>query len=532
MTGVVLINPEFMGREPTYQSLEEVRGLRPPLGILSLGSYLRGKGYHVRLLDINPYSAIGSQAYLDELGIMIREEKPSCIGLSVMTSQVPNAYFISRFIRSLNPDLPIIWGGVHPTLYPAQTSQDDNVDLVVHGPGEDTLLEIIQRLETGESDFSEIRNLAYKGRVNPPRKPLDVNEIPFLDYELLDIRFYQQPSDSFLFQKDVTMLPMLSSRGCPHRCAFCINNVLKTGWRAKTPERFLDELEYLVNRYSLDAVRPLDENFFVSKRRVIEIIKEFRRRKIHILWGTNVKADCFQEDFISTQLACELREVGFTFASIGAESGSPRILELLHKDITIDDIIRSAKICHEAGIIPAYSWMIGIPTETKKEMLETIALIRRIKEICPTSIHYSLNIYRPFPGGELYELCKQAGLKEPRSLAEWVSPDNLDLTLGAMPVRKLPWIKERDFVIFMSNYTNEITGKLNGHRRAVDYLYSALIKLRYKLGFFRWPNTELRLSNLAGYYLCRLRARMRGAPQLANRAGKLSSLEYSPSEKE
>jgi hypothetical protein len=126
MTEVVLINPEFMGREPTYRSLEEVRGLRPPLGILSLGSYLKEKGYDVRLLDINPYSAIGSQAYLDELGIMIREEKPSCIGLSVMTSQIPNAYFISRFIRSLNPDLPIIWGGVHPTLFPAQTSQDDN----------------------------------------------------------------------------------------------------------------------------------------------------------------------------------------------------------------------------------------------------------------------------------------------------------------------------------------------------------------------------------------------------------------------
>jgi hypothetical protein len=98
-----------------------------------------------------------------------------------------------------------------------------------------------------------------------------------------------------------------------------------------------------------------------------------------------------------------------------------------------------------------------------------------------------------------------------------------------MPVRKLPWIKERDFVIFMSNYTEEITGKLKGNRRTADYLYSAGIKLRYKLGFFRCPNTELRLSNLVGYYLRRLRTKM--GRNSKNRPNRLSSLECSPSER-
>jgi radical SAM superfamily enzyme YgiQ (UPF0313 family) len=171
--------------------------------------------------------------------------------------------------------------------------------------------------------------------------------------------------------------------------------------------------------------------------------------------------------------------------------------------------MNSARICHESGIVPVYSWMIGIPTQTREEMVKTIEIIREINRICPSSIHYSLSIYRPFPGGELYELCKKEGLTEPQSLGEWLTKDNLDLTLGSIPVKNCPWIKDRDFVTFIANYTGEITSRLSENKRLVDRLYATVIKLRYRLGFFRWPNTEDRLASLIGRCLRRLRGTIR-----------------------
>jgi anaerobic magnesium-protoporphyrin IX monomethyl ester cyclase len=504
MADVVLVNPAILAKEQEYKRLEEIEDMRPPLAILSLGSYLKHKGYNVKLIDVNPYSVVGSKVYLKDLEKTIENGEPICIGLSVVTAQIPNAYFISQYIKKLNPNIPVIWGGVHPTLYPAQTSLDPLVDIVVHGPGEETLLELCEHLERGDMDFRETKNVAYNGKVNPARKPLDVNELPFLDYDLLEVKFYLKPSDNFLFQKDIRMLPMLSSRGCPHRCAFCINSVCKAEWRAQTAHRFLDELEFLVDKYKLDGVRALDENFFISKRRSVEIIEEFQRRKIDILWGTNVRADCFRENYINTELAKKLHNVGFTFASIGAESASQRVLDLIKKDITVEDIINSARICHASGITPVYSWMIGIPTQTKGEMLDNIRAIKKIKKICPSSIHYSLSIYRPFPGGELYDLIKTE-LDEPRSLREWLEPKNLDLTFGSLPLEKCGWIKEKDFIKFISNYTTEITNDFNENMRITDYLYNVVVKLRWKFQFFKYPDVEKQIAAYLGRKIIQLK---------------------------
>lgn len=504
MTEVLLINPSLMSPNPAYKSLAELGGIRPPLAILSLGSYLKNRGHSVRLIDANPHQLIGSQAYLDEVAEAVAE-RPVCVGLSVMTAQIPNAYLISQHIRKLTPRIPVIWGGVHPTLYPAQTSQDPNVDIAVHGPGEDTLLELVECLKMGKGSFGGIKNVAVNGRVNPARKPLDVNEIPFLDYDLIDVRLYLNHHNHFLFRKDVRMLPMITSRGCPYRCAFCINNTYRAAWRGQTPDRLIAELKSLVSKYQLDAVRFLDENFFTNKRRTLEILEKLRQAKTEVLWGTNTRANFFRADHLDTELVRELKGVGLTFASIGAESPSERILKFITKGITRDDIMNSARICHKAGITPVYSWMSGIPTQTREETVKTIDVIREIKRMCPSSIHYSLSIYRPFPGGELYELCKQDGLVEPKSLGEWLAKGNLDLTLGSIPVKNCSWIEDKDFVTFTANYTREITARLRENKRLVDFLYATVIKLRYRLGFFRWPNTEDRFASFIGRCLRRLR---------------------------
>ncbi len=502
MVDVVLINPTLVGKNPEWSRTEDIKSLRPPLGILSLGSYLEHEGYNVKLMDVTPYASIGSIEYLKELEKIVEQNSPILIGLSVMTAQIVNAYLISRHLKKINPNVPIVWGGIHPTLYPLQTVKDPSVDFVVYGPGEETLLDLIQHLEKGKQDFKEINGLAYENKVNSLRKSMDVNNLPFLNYDLLDIKFYIEFQDHFLFRRNVRMLPMLSSRGCPYRCSFCINSVTKTGWSAQTPKRFLDELEFIVDKYKLDAIRPLDENFFISKTRTDGIIKEFLRRNVDISWGSNIRADCFNENYINVEQAKTLNKIGFEFASMGTESGSDRVLRFIKKDITTNDILSSAKICHESNITPVYSWMIGLPSQTKMEMMDNIKIIKKIRKICPKSIHYPCWIYRPIPGGELYDLCKETGLDEPKSLKEWANPDNLDVSFGSIPLHKYSWIKEKDFVQFVSNYTLQLAGV--SPRDLLQHILTVLINKRFRHNLFIYPNFERDFANNLGVLLSRV----------------------------
>lgn len=451
MKNIVLINPRLTSSRLPYKKNEAAR---EPLGVLAIGSFLQIHGYEVGIIDAKLYS---EEEVKERLNSSINDTT-IFVGFSVMTAQVPHALELSKFLKEAGARLPIIWGGIHPTLFPGQTSLDSNVDLVVFGPGESTVLEIAQRIELGNSKFDEIKGVAYKGKVHNPRERDDVDTFPFFDYDLLDLKRYLGPSPHYLLSDTpILALNVLSSRGCPWRCGFCINHAIKNRWRALTADRFLDELENLINKYNLQAVRILDEDFFVSKRRVTTFIKGMKKRNIKITWGTNVRANYFKDDYITVEYAKELKDIGLKFLTFGAESGSNRVLKLLHKDITVDQILRSAETCAIADIMPNYSWMIGIPGQTKEEMRSNISLARQINEICPKATHTPNWVFRPLPGGNLYDTAKSMGLKEPGSLLEW-SKFGVDeeSNTGSYSVYEYPWVEDPQFVEFLSTFSKLI----------------------------------------------------------------------------
>lgn len=477
---VVLISPRVGASRLGQQSLDAAR---EPLGLLAVGSYLKYHGYQVEILDANLYCEAHIRTELERLVAT----RPVFVGLSVMTAQLPHALEISKLVKRLNSTMTIVWGGIHPTLFPTQTSLDTHIDFVVYGSGESTSLELARKLEDGKTDFENVKGIAYKGAITPPREREDLDTLPFFDYSLLDLKWYLGPAPHYLLsEQPIRALNVLSSRGCPWRCGFCINYVTKNRWRALPAERFLDELEYQATTYDLEAVRIMDEDFFVSKKRVTAIVEGMHTRNLHLTWGTNVRANYFNDRYITADYASLLADAGVKFLTLGAESGSDRVLKVLHKDITTEQIIRSARVCAEAGIIPMYSWMIGIPGQTKAEMRANLDLMNRINAVCPSALHSTNWIFRPFPGGDLYETCRQWGLHEPSSVEEWAHLGvDQEQNTGFYSAAMLPWIEDVGFVEFLSAFTSLIRSNIGGLQTIRRRVLSEIVQLLYKT--WDWP---------------------------------------------
>ncbi|MDE3090458.1 MAG: B12-binding domain-containing radical SAM protein [Chloroflexota bacterium] len=477
MRKVVLISPRVSASRTGHHAADAAR---EPLGILSIGSFLKQNGYTVEILDTNLYPEAHVRS---QVGRLVAD-KPIYVGLSVMTAQLPHALEISALIKRLDPTMPVVWGGVHPTLFAAQTSLDPRIDLIAYGPGESTALELARKFEIGETNWNAVSGIAYRGAIMPARLAEDLGDLPFLDYGLLDLKWYLGPAPHYLLsEQPIRALTVLSSRGCPWRCGFCVNVVTQNRWRALSAERFLDELEHQVKTYDLEAVRIVDEDFFVSKNRVTAIVEGMRARNLKLIWGTNVRANYFSDKYITADYARALAETGVKFLALGAESGSDEVLELLSKDIKVEQTIRSARVCAGAGIIPIYSWMIGIPGQSKQAMGTNLDLMNRLTTICPTAVQYTNWIFRPFPGGDLYAKCKALGLHEPASVEEWAHLGvDRERNTGFFAASDLPWVEDVGFVEFLSVFTPLIripskTGKPPSFLRRV---LSAIVRWLYK----------------------------------------------------
>ncbi len=477
---VLLINPVFSGLEFDSDAASI------PIGLAYVASSLKNNGIEVKIVD-----CLTNPNHLDE----IRRELPSCtwVGMSVMTTQIPHALFLCKYVRTLDEDLPIVWGGPHPTLFAAQTVVDPRIDIVVRDEGEETAVQLTKVLQSGDKDLSTIQGISFKspdGRIvhTARRKYLDMDDLPFINYDLLDQNVL----------KKLRLFPSHTSRGCSHRCAFCINPITGCGWRGMSPNRVLDELQYVTEKFPSRKVRFWDENFFNNPRRSTEIMEGIIARGITADWETTVRADYFTKVIDDKYLAL-IKKSGCYKFSFGAESGSPRILRMLKKDVTAEELVLSARKSREYGITPEYSFMIGMPNEERADMLMTLDLIYRLYEANPEAELIGPQPYRPYPGSPLDNECEAWGWSPPTSLQAWA--DLIENEWSFLSARSFPWVKEPDFVEALWPYLNfaltpeqrlmEGGVKVNSLFKRLFILAS---KTRWKLKFFDFP-IEYQIAN-------------------------------------
>jgi radical SAM superfamily enzyme YgiQ (UPF0313 family) len=483
MPDVILVYPR------TLWDIQNVT-TRLPLAALYIGTVLQEHGYSVQVIDqrVDPGWAETLRQAL--------HERPLWVGISAMTGrQIHWGLEASRIVRDADPMVPIVWGGVHPTILPEQTLAHPLVDVVAVGEGEMTALELSQALrERGARESGRGKNLtptvigaiaglvwAHEGRVihNAPRYYTPMGEWPLLDYGLVDVESYilsEVPGER--------SLQITTSRGCPFHCGYCYLTVVPDGrrYRAEKPERTVERIERLLREFDLNAIHIIDDEFFTRRdraRRVCELILE---RGIEITLRTNCRVDYI--DRMSLEDLQLFRRAGFKHLYLGAESGNNRVLEFIQKDITRDQIVRVNRKLKTVGIAPKFSFMGGFPTETVDEVKDTIRLMTRLVRDNPQAYTTPVQLYSPYPGTDLFDYCVEQGMLVPQDLEGWAESgwEHIDYS----------WLTpgEEDFLQRAAYFTFFLDGKTvpestrSTPLRLVAKLYGWLVRARISLDFY------------------------------------------------
>jgi anaerobic magnesium-protoporphyrin IX monomethyl ester cyclase len=392
--------------------------LQLPMGLMAISSVLKREGYSVKIFnDLNIKDNIRNA--INSIG-----NNTIFFGISSMSgTTIYDALIVSKKVREKYPDLPIVWGGSHASLLPEQTLENPLVDIVVRGPGEATVITLAKALKAKKT-LSGIKGITYKedGEIisNPNADCVDINKYPMLDFESFDMdKYITKIEPSKLTYDDIStrILGYSSSRGCMHRCGFCaISSFYGKQWLAYKPERVVKELKLIVNKYKVNGIIFSDDNFFIDRRRVEKICDLLIKEKLNIKWGAMCRCSYFanyDEAFIN-----KLKESGCASLFFGAESGSQKILDLIKKDIKVEDILVCAKKTRQHGIKAKFFFMMGFPGETIKDVYKTINLLDKIYEIIPETLHPVL-LYTPYAKTDLMEKSIAAGLHPPEDLEGW-----------------------------------------------------------------------------------------------------------------
>lgn len=375
-----------------------------PMSILYLSWALKKSGFEVQVLDtrVDNYKEIKVNDYL-------------FCGISTMTgSMIKNGLKVAKHLRSLDPRVPIVWGGIHVTLLPEQSLADTLVDIIVRGEGEATIQDLAVSLKDGRS-LDHIPGISYKkdGKIihNPDRKFIDLNEIDIkLPYDLFKIEKYA-----------VQTFPVHTSRGCPFRCGFCYNTAFnKRSWRYKKSEKVLDEIEYVVKLTGAKRISfTWEDEFFISVERVREICAGLIERKIGVEWESFCRFDSFQK--VDDNLLGLMEKSGCVTLSFGGESGSQRVLdEIINKDIKVEQIIEATKRLSKTSIKQVVSFISGLPGLSEDDMKLTFELMDRLVVINPKILLNGIFLYTPYPGTPLFnKIIKEYNYRIPDSLEKW-----------------------------------------------------------------------------------------------------------------
>lgn len=341
-------------------------------------------------------------------------DSPICVGISTMTgSQIGYAIQMSKFVRENNEDVKIVWGGPHPTLLPIQTLESEFVDMVVIGEGDSVLRDISLSLDQGKP-LDKIHGIGFKknGKVvlTPVRKPEDLDSLPEIPYELVNMENYTNEK-SMVSKFGKRALPFISSRGCPFKCAFCSVPSLHRSWRAMNPKRVSESVNNMVEKFNIDYVVFHDENFFTDLKRSKEIGKsingEFR-------WSTQARIDSIKHLDLN-----KYQKFGLDLMQIGIESGSDRILKLMKKGVNVKEILNANEKLSKSEIEVRYNFMLGIPTETIEDVNETTNLALKLLEENPNARIAGFYVYVPYPGTDLYDLSLMNGFTPISKLGGW-----------------------------------------------------------------------------------------------------------------
>jgi radical SAM superfamily enzyme YgiQ (UPF0313 family) len=389
----------------------------------------------------------------------------------------------ARRAKARRPDLPVIFGGWHPSLLPEETAVESFVDFVVKGQGELALLDVAQALAT-RTPVRDIAGICYRDDENrlrrtPERRVQPINTLPTPAFDLVDFNAYERVCG-------VRKLTYATSVGCPYACNYCTDMVFyKRRFNALPAGRVVQELTELVPRHAIEEVALLDSNFPVDVHRALEIARGVLDAGVRFRWTFQASTDFLcrmSEDEVKL-----LGESGVSHMGFGTESTSPDVLTLMNKrHQRVNEMYETARKSHLGGIHVTFNLIFGYPGETEADRVETLNTMGDIARQF-WNVSFSPNIFTPYPGIPIWPQLRALGVREPTSLREWA-----DMPLGE---NVLPWLKGRELerlqlmlqYFLLNNQIRRATKEHRFLRHGVRRVLGAPLRWRIRSKRFSFP---------------------------------------------
>lgn len=394
------------------------------LGLRYVSSWLKRAGHDVQMIFMTAKRGTSkadfAEPLIEDLVEHLRER--DLIGMSLMTNTFHRASVLTRRVREAGIRAPILWGGTHPTLLPEECL--DAADVVCVGEGEHAAAEFADYLEAGR-DPTGIAGLGFRAggpfgnrrTIRNPVRPLegDLDTFAFPDYEL-DTHWVAQrdrlvPARPESLRGTLGRLRVLSTRGCPNRCAFCNNTAWRKIYEGKGPwvrmrsvDNVLDEIEHMRKRFAgIEAINIVDDLFFVrNEDQIQEFAVKYARRV-----GLPLELDAFPNSVTEAKI-CALSTLPIRLISLGIESASTDTLRRIYNRPTpIERIIRSIELFSRYRIPPEYHYLVSNPYEPDENVIETMRFIASHHRGPARLRVFPLMFY---PGTPLYERARTDGL--------------------------------------------------------------------------------------------------------------------------
>ncbi|QMU62862.1 MAG: radical SAM protein [Flavobacteriaceae bacterium] len=465
---------------------------RIPNSILQVGASIHGKFEYVFLdgnLEKDPWQKI--QQYFDT-----GEFKYFCS--TVMPGpQLKQAIPFTKKVKEVYPNSITVWGGYFAANQFKVSINSGYVDYIINGPGDVAFPGLLSVLENNElENLATVKNLIYKKDdqiITTAKEALpDQDSLPDLPYEYLDT-FY--PLKNYLaktFMGSKT-LSYHSSMGCPFTCSFCaVVPIYNARWKGKSATNIAKDVFYFKEKYNIDAVEFHDNNFFTSRKRVVEFSELVVGKNIQ--WWGEGRIDTINK--YSDEDLHLMRKAGCSMIFLGAETGNDEVLKQMNKGGTqsgkmIEDFVVRMK---KADIVPELSFVLGLPAETKEKVYEQILwdirFIKKIKKLNPDS-EIIIYLYSPVPteGSDLYQQIIDAGFSFPETLEEWIEPNWEKFDLRKNPLT--PWLTPK-MVDRIQNFETVLNGcyptvsdfKIKGVKK---HLLKTISRIRYESNIYRFP---------------------------------------------
>ena len=414
---------------------------------------------------------LGIEAYAAEVARI----QPDFIAMESSTPSIDHDLESVRRIKALLPGTFIALMGSHATYFHQQILQDNpEVDAIIRGEFEITTRETALALKRG-TPLSSVAGLTIREngapRVNPDRPfDFDLDRWPYPDREVVPIGKYQTAQ-----YQGVKGTFMLSSRGCPHRCTFCLwpGTMVGRDFRVRDPESVVAEMEHLVRNHGVDDIYFDDDTMTIDRERLLKICRLIQERDLKVHWISMGRVDTVDEELLT-----EMRKAGCDNMYLGVESGSEEILKRLKKGISLSQVVRAFQLARRAGIKTQAFFMLGGPGETKETLKQTIEFAIRLD---PDNAQFAAAV--PYPGTEMYEESLRKGYLKASSWEDYAARDIVleTETLSRLDLEKARLEAYRRFYLrprFILRTASRLTS-LREFRRVLRGTMSIVSRLAY-----------------------------------------------------